>query len=121
MARATIDRDLPAEPAVDEKLQGELKGWLGAGSFDALIDQCWKDADRVIADLADLERAKAREKMRAAAHQLRGLALSFGYPKLAGLAGRLETACQKADADLPATSDIEAAALAARLAQGRLS
>jgi HPt (histidine-containing phosphotransfer) domain-containing protein len=103
-----------ALPAVDEQLQRELERWLGEASFDTLIAQCWEDADQALQDLAESERISARDKMRAAAHKLKGLALSFGYPQLAGLAGRLESACQFASGSVPPVEPLRLAAARAR-------
>jgi hypothetical protein len=106
--------DDDALPAVDETLHRELEGWLGAASFDTLIAQCWEDADQALEELTESERIRAREKMRAAAHKLKGLALSFGYPQLAGLAGRLESACQFASGSVPPVEPLRLAAARAR-------
>lgn len=103
-----------ALPAVDEQLHRELENWLGEASFDTLIAQCWEDADQALEDLAESERISARDKMRAAAHKLKGLALSFGYPQLAGLAGRLESACQFASGSVPPVEPLRLAAARAR-------
>jgi chemotaxis protein histidine kinase CheA len=115
--------DTPAAgaPDIDEALHRDLRAWLGAASFDTLIAQCWQDAGEVLADLAESERIHERDRMRAAAHKLKGLALSFGYPQLAGLAGKLESACLFAAALTPASAQLQAAAARARAAHGDAS
>jgi hypothetical protein len=106
-----------ALPELDEAMQRNLRAWLGVASFDTLIAQCWRDTEEVLADLAESEHIRERERMRDAAHKLKGLALSFGYPQLARLAGKLESACLFASAQLPVTAPVRAAATRARFAQ----
>ena len=106
-----------ALPELDEAMQRDLRVWLGAASFDTLVAQCWRDTEDVLADLAESEHIRERERMRHAAHKLKGLAASFGYPQLARLAGKLESACLFASAQLPATAPVRAAATRARFAQ----
>jgi len=109
-----VSSPAPAGPsdAVDPAVLASLKDLGGAddpGFFPGLLREFLAHADRAVADLRAAAAAGARDRVRAAAHSLKGSAGNVGAKRLSTLARDLELAAREPAADLAAGLDAVAA------------